>query len=300
MSTITAVLHSYSLRAYPREHVWAVARAGGWPAVELAACHLDWADPAADLARAVEEAAAAGVRIHCAGYWGEFAHPDPARRDGSLERVRVLVDAAARQGISLVNGSGGWLVADPKGWDADWRKNGSALATETDLQNVAGAYRELAGEAAGRGVRIGVEIHPNTVHDTAAATAGLLRRIDEGGGPGRIGDAARGEAVIVTVDPSNAVPISAEDGDPAVLDLLAGRAGYFHLKNCRARDGVADFTVAAADGVVDNYRWLEALLARGDCPAVAVEYCGEGDPHPRLAAGHRYLTETLQLIGASG
>jgi 3-dehydroshikimate dehydratase len=81
---------------------------------------------------------------------------------------------------------------------------------------------------------------------------------------------------------------------------VAGRVGYFHLKNCLIRDGVADFTVDAAAGIVDNYRWLARITELPQVEAVCVEYCGEGDPHPRLTAGRRYLAETLRLTRIDG
>ena len=279
------VLHSYSLRDYPREHVFTVARAGGWAAVELAVCHLEADDIERDLGVAVEQAAAAGIALHCVGYWGEFAVAGPARQ-ASIDGTHAVIDACAHHEVDLVNGSGGWLVRHPDRWDLDWRENGSALATDADYARVATAYRELADHAAARGVRIGVEIHPNTVHDTAAATARLLDLVDR-------------PNVTVTLDPSNAAPLSRDDRDAAVLSILDGRASYFHLKNCVVRSGVADFTVDAASGVLDNYRWLEAV-ARAGFPAVCIEYCGEGDPHPRLTASRRYLDDTLALLAASG
>jgi sugar phosphate isomerase/epimerase len=273
------VLHSYALRQYSRSHVFAVARAGGWPAVELAACHLDPGDPVRDLGAALAEARAAGVAIHCVGYWGEFA-----RVPSTVDRVRAVIDACGTHGVLRLNGSAGWLVQDPDRWDADWRKNGSALATEDDLARIADAYRDLADHAAVAGVALGIEVHPNTVHDTVPATARLLALIDR-------------PNVTVTVDPANAAPLTRDD--PADLALLGRAATYFHLKNCIVREGTADFTVDAATGVVDNYRWLEALCAADTCTAIAIEYCGSGDPHPRLAAARRYLEDTLALLSAT-
>jgi sugar phosphate isomerase/epimerase len=283
---VLPVLHSYALRDYPREHVWRVAVAQGWEAVELAACHLGSGDAKREVAAAVEEARQAGVTVHCVGYWGMFADRDVAMRQATLDRAHALIDACAATGVRFLNGSGGWLVADPLRWDEDWRRNGSAIATAADYRRVAAAYRELADHGSAQGVRIGVEVHPNTVHDTAAATARLLRLVDRAG-------------LTVTVDPANAVAIDPADGRPEVLDELATWPLYFHLKNGIVRGGVADFTVDASAGVVDNHRWLARLVPSGRCHAVAVEYCGAGDPHPRLAAGRRYLADTLTLITAA-
>ncbi|WP_157756731.1 sugar phosphate isomerase/epimerase [Plantactinospora sp. KBS50] len=244
--------------------------------MELAACHLDLSDATRDLGAALAQARDAGTSVYCLGYWGEFIGlPE------TVDWVRRAIEACGRHGVPMVNGSAGWLVQEPRLWDRDWRKNGSAMATDEDYAVVAAAYRGLADEAAAVGVRIGIEVHPNTVHDTVPAAARLLSLIDR-------------RNVTVTLDPANAVPLAPDD--PAELALLGGGPTYFHLKNCLAREGVADFTVDAANGVVDNYRWLAALLAAGTCPAVAVEYCGAGDPHPRLSAARRYLDDTLALL----
>lgn len=282
---IHTVLHSYSLRDYSREHVFDVVRAGGWTRVELAACHLDPGAASEDLAVAAAQARAAGAEIHCVGYWGQFADRGETRRI-TVERARAVIDACAEQGITLVNGSGGWLVRDPDHWDEDWRVNGSAMATAADCESVADAYRELADHAAAKGVSINVEIHPNTVHDTAAATARLLDLVDR-------------PNVGITVDPSNAAAISAADRDPAVLSLLGGRATYFHLKNCVIRGGVAGFTTDADRGAVDNDQWLAAIAASGRCDAVCIEYCGDGDPHPRLEESRRYLARATERVLAA-
>lgn len=282
------VLHSYSLRDYSREHVFEVVREGGWTHVELAAIHLNAGAAQEDLALAVAQADAAGARIHCVGYWGQFADLGEARRD-TVERARSVIEACAVHGITLVNGSGGWLVHDPEPerWNADWRANGSAIATAADYERVADAYRELADLATPLGVRINIEIHPNTVHDTAAATARLLALIDRPG-------------VAVTVDPSNAAALSEADRDPGVLDLLGDRATYFHVKNCTVAGGVADFNTDVDRGLVDNDRWLAAMAGSGRCSGACVEYCGDSDPHPYLTASRSYLGERMQGLAATG
>jgi sugar phosphate isomerase/epimerase len=130
---------------------------------------------------------------------------------------------------------------------------------------------------------VAIEVHPNAVHDTVSSTARLLDLVDH-------------DNVWVTVDPANAAPLSVTDRDPAVLDLIAERVGYFHLKNCSVRGGVADFNTDAWAGVVDNYRWVERVVRLPQVAAVCVEYCGDGDPHPRVAAAREYLDRTLSLV----
>ncbi|GGM17735.1 hypothetical protein GCM10012279_39840 [Micromonospora yangpuensis] len=281
------VLHSYALRDYPVGHVLRVAAADAWPAIELSSWHFDTEFDAENvhggITDAVRTAGRYGVEVFCADYWAVFTAADEAERAMWVEKARTVVDACAANGITLVNGAGGWLVREGRDWDLDWTANGSALASEAHLSRAADCYRQLAGYAASRGVRVAVEVHPNTVHDTVAATARLL-------------DLADHDNLFVTLDPANAAPLGLADRDPAVIDPVADRVVYFHLKNCLVRGGAGDFTVDAAAGVVDNYRWLERLTRMPAVTEVAVEYCGDGDPHPRLAAGRRYLADTLRLV----
>jgi 3-dehydroshikimate dehydratase len=280
------VMHSWSLRDYPLSHVFAAAAHYGFDGVELSTCHLDVrGDPEVvgdEVARAVALGRRYGVRVHCVGYEGDFIADDPDRRARSVTLVGRIVEVCGEHGIGLVNGFGGWLRgADPD----DWPRNGSALADDEHYTRSAQAYRELGAVGAREGVRVAVEVHPNNVHDTVATTARLLDLVDH-------------PAVVATVDPANSALIDPDDGDPAVLDRLADRLGYFHVKNYVPAQGRADFSVDTAAGVLDNFRWLSALADRGGVPAAALEYCGLGDPHPRLHAAKRYVRECEALLDA--
>jgi sugar phosphate isomerase/epimerase len=278
------IMHSYALRDYPLAHVMRVAAACGWPAIELSSWHFDAGSEAGNsLAAAVEAGRHHRVEIFCAGYWAVFTTDDEAERVYWVDKLCALVDGCAANGITLINGAGGWLVRDAEHWDRDWTVNGSAMASAAHLEQVADCYRRVAEYAADRGVRVAVEVHPNTVHDTVAATARLIALVGH-------------DNLLVTLDPANSVAIDDADLNPAVVDLVADRVAYFHLKNCMLRDGGADFTVDAAAGIVDNYRWLARIAELPAVTAVCVEYCGAGDPHPRLAAGRRYLEDTLRLV----
>jgi 3-dehydroshikimate dehydratase len=282
------VMHSWSLRDYSLEHVFAVAAHYGFDGVEVSTCHLDLrGDPGVvrgEVARAVALAKRHGTRVHCVGYEGDFIADDADRRASSVTLVGRIIEACRENGIGLVNGFGGWLRgADPD----DWPRNGSALARDEHYTRSGEAYQAVGAIGAREGVRVGVEVHPNNIHDTVATTARLLDLVDH-------------PAVIATVDPANSALISPEDQDPAVLDRLGERVGYFHIKNYVPARGRADFSVDTAAGVIDNLRWLGKLAERGGVPAAALEYCGVGDPHPRLRAAHRYVRECEELLDVVG
>jgi sugar phosphate isomerase/epimerase len=272
---VKLVLHSYSFRSYPLHHFLLAARQFGWTAVELSTCHFDRAER--DLPAVVQLARRCGVEIYCAGYNGDFLADDESVQNRSILSIKETIDASADNGIQLVNGFGGWL---DNGSD-DWRQNGSALAHPEDYERVAAIYRMLGDYAHNRGVRVSIEVHPNTIHDTVPATAHLLDLIDN-------------RSVVATPDPGNSFIISAAERDPSVLNCLNGRFCYFHLKNCLPGDRRADFNVGTGEGVIDNYKWL-ARLAEFDIPAICVEYCGDGDPHPHIAAAPAYIQSSLRF-----
>ncbi|MFY1688232.1 sugar phosphate isomerase/epimerase family protein [Plantactinospora sp. WMMB782] len=271
------VLHSYTFRRYPLRHVFAVAARHGWDGIELVHFHFDPARVESEVADAVALGRRYGVDVHCVGYTGDFVGADPAARDASLTLVERTVAAAAEHGIPMVNGWSGTLERDPD----DWRANGSALAEPVHYERAAEGYRRLGEYAARHGVRVGVEVYPGSVHDTVAGTAKLLAMVDH-------------PAVVATADPGNAYVVSPADRDPAVLDRLAGRLGYFHLKNLRPDGGRADFNVDTAEGVLDNYAWITKADSLG-VPAICVEYCGDGDPHPPIARAGDYVRDCLAL-----
>lgn len=274
------VLHSYSFRNYPLDHILRFAELDGWSAIELSGWHFAADNAHHDISAAVTAGKRHGVTIYCTGYYGDFVTEDQAARKDAIDRVLRVIDASAESGVTLVNGFGGWLQGDN---GDDWAGNGSKLAHEEHFERAADAYHQLASFGADRGVRVGIEVHPNTIHDTVATTARLIKLADH-------------DNITMTVDPANAAVINPQDSGPDVLSLAAGKASYFHLKNCLVRDGLTDLTIGTADGIIDNYRWLEKITGMPQIDAVCLEYCGDGDPHPRLRAARGYLDATLRLI----
>jgi 3-dehydroshikimate dehydratase len=278
------VLHSYSFRNYPLDHILRFAELDGWSAIELSGWHFDADNAHRDLRAAVTAGQRLGVSIYCAGYYGDFVTGDQPVRLDAIDRVRRVIDASAENGVGVVNGFGGWLQGDN---GDDWAGNGSKMAAVEHFERAADAYHQLAAYAADRGVRLAIEVHPNTIHDTVETTARLIKL-------------AGHDNLSITVDPANAAVINAEDREPDVLGLAPERIAYFHLKNCQVRNGYTDLTVGTAEGIIDNYRWLERITSMPQVDAICLEYCGDGDPHPRLRAARGYLDTTLRMIDATG
>jgi 3-dehydroshikimate dehydratase len=275
---VKLLLHGYSFRRYPLSHLLTMARRLGFDGIELVAFRFDEEQPEEGIEAAARMARWHGVPIECAGYRGQFTADDPERREHSVSLAERTIRACARHGIPQVNGWADALVVDP----ADWRRNGSTAAAQIHWERAASAYSRLGRLADGLGITVCVETHMNATHDTITATAKLLTMVDE-------------PSVMATPDPSNVWIHGDAERDPAVLGLLAGRIGYFHVKNCLPGEGQASYTVDTRYGVIDNVAWLAQLSALGGVPRMAVEYCGEGDPHPVLAAAPGYVRRCLDL-----
>ncbi len=264
-------LHSYSLREEPVDHVFECAADLGFDGVELHSSHFDPAHVEAGVDHAATLASQFGVPIACVDYSGDFLNEDETLREKSIDTVKRTIDAAAEHAIPMVNGFAGWLVADLNNWSA----NGSAIATSEHYNHAAEAFNRLATHAAALKVRVCVEVHMNTIHDSIAATQRLLERTAH-------------ENLFATIDPGNTFAVDHAEKNPEALARIEDRIGYAHFKNCNHRDSY-DYNVNLADGEIDITSWVAALEGFGYDGPYCIEYCG--DRVPNLKKDIRYLRE---------
>jgi sugar phosphate isomerase/epimerase len=145
------------------------------------------------------------------------------------------------------------------------------------------ALRHCGKRAQALGIRIVVEVHMNTIHDTIASTAKLLDKVGL-------------DNVLANPVPGNMFSTSTAEKSPESLDLLEGRIGYVHLKNCVRHGDVYDYGVHLANGHIDLFRWIDKLYRAGYSGPVCVEYCGDGDPHPAAEADIHYIRHCQDLL----
>ena len=271
------VMHSYTFRSYPLREAFANAERFGWDGIELQPCHFNPHAIETELPAAIEMGQSYGIPIRCVDYEGDFIDDDPGTVEKEIARTENAIEVCAQNGVTLMNGGIGWLVVD----ENDWGRNGSAAATDVQFDRAVAAFKHLGAVAAKQGVTLVFEIHMNTLHDTIASTARLLDRIGL-------------DNVKANPDPGNMFGTSTAERDPEALDLLAGRLGYFHFKNCRNVAGAWDFTVKLADGEIDVYKWVSKLAAMGYDGPVCIEYCGAGDPHVAAEQDLAYLRRSLE------
>jgi len=274
------VMHSYTFRTYGLEEAFRSAKRFGWDGVELQPCHFDREKIETALPEAVALGKSYGVPILCVDSGGDVIGDDAKAIEATVARVEKELEVCAANGVKLVNGGVGSLRGDDPAYGA----NGSVLATDIHYARAADAYRHLGGVAARLGMTIVFEIHMFSLHDTIASTARLLKEIGL-------------DNVRANPDPGNMFSTSTAERNPAALEQLAGRIGYFHFKNCQALPGGNwNYSVKLADGHIDLYKWLEQLVKLGFEGPVCVEYCGAGDPHVAAEEDRQYMDKILSWV----
>ena len=274
------VMHSYTFRTYGLEEAFRSARRYGWDGIELQPCHFDRAKIETELPAAVALGKSYGVPILCVDSGGDVIGDDAKAVEATVAKIERELEICAANGVRLVNGSVGTL----RGSDPAYGANGSALATDVHYARAAAAYRHLGAVAARLGITIVFEIHMFCIHDTIASTARLLEEIGL-------------DNVRANPDPGNMFSTATAERNPAALERLAGRIGYFHFKNCQALPGGNwNYSVKLADGHIDYYKWVEQLVKLGFAGPVCVEYCGAGDPHVPAEQDRIYMRKLMDWI----
>ncbi|MDK1020247.1 MAG: sugar phosphate isomerase/epimerase family protein [Candidatus Hydrogenedentes bacterium] len=270
-------LHSYTFRDRPLREAFQAAKDFAYDGLELSRVHFDETRLQEELLRAVELGGTHNIPITCVDFAGDFFSEDEDAVKRSVALIEGNIGICAGHGIGLMNGYAGVLFGDPN----DFANNGSALATDAHYEKAAAALRALGAVAGKSGVRLALEIHMNTIHDTVSSTRRLLDLVDS-------------EHVVATPDPGNMYATSMDDRDPEALDPIRDRIGYFHFKSCREAEGAYDFSVGLANGAVDLSRYLHKLKELGYNGPVCIEHVGTGDPRACAREDAAYLRRMLK------
>jgi len=272
------LLHSYTFRDYDLEHTIAKGRAFGYDALELFPSHFGMGDLDL-LKRAIDLAVAASLPVETVDFTADLSGDKKTRTD-SVETVRRLLRSIDSTGVRRINGHVGNLVAsNPE----DFSSNGSAIATPEMYTNAAEGLRAICDTAGDVGIEVVLEIHMNTLHDSVASYLRLHELVDR-------------QNLGATVDAGNMYAIAhAERGEDAFLaakDVLQ----YLHLKNCMEIAGRFSYSTDLQGGDINHDKLCRVLRQIGYGGDVCVEYCGEGDPHPRVRADRAYWAALCEEI----
>ena len=166
-------LNSFNYRKYSLERAMRRAHEYGYDGVEIWSGHFKLDTVEETLAEAQRLGRAIGVGAPVLNLSGNVISDDPEERNARLRRLLAVIARCPDYGVSILNGYAGSLIIDRK----DWSHNGSAAATEDHYRRAVDAYRQLGSAAERAGVTITLEVHMNTIHDTAESACRLLDEI---------------------------------------------------------------------------------------------------------------------------
>ncbi len=275
-------LVGYTYRGYPLAYALDQARAHGYAGIELRDfSDIDLSDPTG-LARALERALplarAQGLTVYSVFY---ASIPVSHTNERAAEEAAFVatLDILARYGVPILHTR--LSIRDRLGCEIT-----AASAREEDYAAVQRTLVRLGPEAEQRGVRIALETHMGTIHDTAASQLRIVR-------------ACPSPAVSASLDFANMLITHPQERVFEVASAFAGRIGYVHLKNVKLLPhGLGyDWNLPLRWGDVNYYRVLWALKEAGYLGPLAVEYCGTGDPDVFAEDDARYLQELTARMG---
>jgi len=272
------LMHAYTFRAYDFEHAVRKSLDFGYDGVELVGSHYSFDTLESDCKYMKHVLDKYGQQAQVAAFGPSLLERDPEKRKINLDLWERGIRAFSSIGVGQINGGVGPLHDD------DPKKSGSAKATDEDYELAAEGLRQLVPKLRDAGMTLSLEIHMNTLHDTARTTKKLLDMVDAL------------DTVYANPDPGNM--FSTPHAEPAVeaIKLLEGYIGYFHLKNCLQYGPYYSYSTTIAAGHIDFYKVFEALKATGFKGAVCIEYCGAGDPAVAAEQDLKYIRSLLDEL----
>jgi len=274
-------LNSFNYRGYPFERALQQAAQFGYDGVELWAGHYQIDTVEQTLAAVQPLAQRLGIAVPVLNLSGNVIGDDAAERAARLHRLREIVRRVPDLGVRIINGYAGSIIVERH----DWARNGSAAATEEHYARAVDAYRDLGAVAAHAGVVLTLEVHMNTIHDTAASAARLLDHIDM-------------PAVRANFDPGNMYGTRSAEPALEAIAILGARIAYVHVKNARRVSYLLvgiDYHFDLAGGDLDYFQIVQALHQTGFRGPYGIEYSGAGD---RSVASRRDVAYLRSLLAA--
>ena len=160
----------------------------------------------------------------------------------------------------------------------------AASATEEDYRLVKAALQDVIPAAEQRRVRIALETHMGTIHDTAASQLRIVSAVDS-------------PYLVASLDFANMLIVHPQENLLETVKAFKGRIGYVHVKNLKLNPLGFDWNLPVRWGDINYYRIFTALKAAGYDGPIAVEYCGTGDPDVFAADDAAYLRDLMERVG---
>jgi sugar phosphate isomerase/epimerase len=278
------ILNSFNYRKYSLERAMRRAKSYGYDGVEIWSGHFKLETIEHDLQEAQRLSRQIGIGTPVLNLSGNVIGDDDDERRSRTARIVEVIRRCPEYGVSLINGYAGSIIVDR----GNWANNGSAAARAAHYERAAEAYRIFGAEAERAGVTITLEVHMNTIHDTAASAVKLLEMI---GSP----------AVRANLDPGNMWGVRTAEHPVEAVSILGDRIAFVHFKNARRVTYIpvgVDYDYTLKDGEIDFYAVVSALVRAGFTGPYGLEWSGSGDPSIPSREDIAYLKGLLEDVAA--
>jgi sugar phosphate isomerase/epimerase len=276
------ILNSFNYRKYSLERAMRRAREYGYDGVEIWSGHFKLETVEETLAEAQRLGRRIGIRAPVLNLSGNVIGDDESERTNRVQRLLEVIARCPDYGVEIINGYAGSLIVDR----TDWSNNGSAAATDDHYRRAIDAYRVLGPAAERAGVTITLEVHMNTIHDTAETARRLLDQI---GSP----------AVRANLDPGNMWGVRRSEPPVEAVSILGDRVAFVHFKNARRVSYIpvgVDYDFTLKGGEIDYYAIVAALVHAGFQGPYGLEWSGSGDPSIPSEEDIAYLRRLLRDV----
>lgn len=273
------LLHSYTFRAYHLERAFRKAKEFGYDGIELSTVHFQFSDLENEIPRIRELSEIYALPIVTGDFPADLISSEDSLRT-TIENLRRAIPLFKSLGVEILNGGVGPLAGDDP---SDFSRGGSAIAKEEHYERAIKGLKQIVPILEETGLVLTLEIHMNTIHDTATST---VRILEEVGSP----------LVKANLDPGNMFATAHSEEPLRAIDILGEWMGYIHLKNCRKIGKLYDYTCSLEDGDIDFYKVLSYINEKGYEGDICIEYVGAGDPAPKAKKDISYLKEVLKDI----
>ena len=273
------LMHSYTYRGYSLERAFIKAKEFGYDGLELSTVHFDFFNLEEEIKGLDDMQKKYELPIITADFPANFITSDESLRE-SVDILRQAIPLLKKLGVRIINGSVGPLAGKEP---SDFSQGGSAIATEEHYERAIKGLKELVPILEENNLLLTLEIHMNTLHDTASSAK-------------RIIDGVNSPLVLANLDLGNMYATPHAEEPLKAIEILGDGLGYIHLKNCRKIADRYDYTWALEDGDIDYFRALSFVHQRGYKGDICIEYCGLGDPTPRAKKDILYLKEILNEL----
>lgn len=273
------LMHSYTFRAYSLERALRKAKEFGYDGIELSTAHFNFFALEQEISNLKELSEKYDCPIITADFPADFLTSEE-NLQSSIENLRRAIPLFKSLGVELLNGGVGPLAGEDP---SDFSRGGSTIANREHYDRAIKGLKQIVPLLEEAGLILTLEIHMNTLHDTANSAKAILEGVGS-------------QLVKANLDPGNMFATPHAENPEVAIDMLGDLVGYVHLKNCRRIGKLYDYTYSLQNGDIDFFKVISYLFQKGYEGDICIEYVGAGDPAPKAREDILYLKSILAEI----